>query len=622
MGGCCIRNDDYDEIKETDESMVSLNSRTKSAVKAIPPSKSNEEIINEFLSEFYQSMHNEQKIVSSFIHSVIEYLGNAGQYIHEIGINTKINQMRDSQGPEKLKNYVELRLEETEMEQRLIEQLVAVAERLVEIDKEKADQLNDEFNLLFTLIDENNPLKSQIELLKAKEDEYLSQKGVNLAQTALRLVNRIKLERELTSIKLQLVEKNPGTGMIEISKLRDIEEAIEKMLKLSFNNLQKVSEETSGSIYEKLEDLKKSASEAYAFNSEDLLHSIKHKSEIIVNIQTEVANYFNENTIESEIKALESKIKRVVEKMDNSRRTHLPVIEKAFEVNDKYNSLSFHQEEIKHHRGAYKSVADLREKILKLLDSLSGQDEYLHKVAEGINTVRDKFDNLDAQIQDLIKQEIRDLSNTISLENSELRENLEKIKSISGELEIDSSSDIIQHLSQIAGRMKIMDSIDSLRRNAREISNKESMKLRSSFHEMISEIESKKSLAESEQEQMQTKLAALEGNAERDKELIKKYTQLNSELELENTKLKNSLSTLSVESEDFTDKISRLEEENESLEKNEKKIKKNLREKENELREANDRISSLEEETQKLKTEVKKLKETLEKKESEVEIIE
>ncbi|CAG9323502.1 unnamed protein product [Blepharisma stoltei] len=621
--GCCAHQDYYDEIKELDEDLVDLKSIPKAATSSIPtPSPpSSDDIIRDYLSGFYQSMHTEQKSFSAFIHSFIEYLGNAGQYIHEIGINTKINQMRDSQGTDKMKKYMELRMEETDMEKRLIEQLVQVAERLHEIDNEKAEQLKDEFNLLFTLVDETNPLKSQIEVLKAKEDEYLSQKGMNLAQTALRFVNRIKLERELTSIKIQLVEKSQGTG-VDLNKLREIEEVVEKAFKLSINNLQKVSEEITGKEYDKLEGIRKKISETYGFNAEGIMESIKHKTEAIFKMQAEVSNYLNENSVENKIKSLERKVKEIVENLENKRRVYLPVVQKAFGINEKYSPLSFNEEELKYNRGGYKSVSDLHIKITELLVAVSDQDNYLVKTVEGINEFHDKFSNVDAQLQDLIKQEIRDLSNTISLENSELRENLERIKTLASELEIDPSMNIIQYTLQISERMKIMDDIDTLRKHARDIYSRDSIKLKSSFNEMLNEMESKKSLAEAEQEQLQTKIKALEHSAEKDKELINKYTQMNSDQELEITKLKNSLSTLTVENQEFTDKISSLEEENESLEKNEKKMKKNLREKENEVREASEKIAVLEEEVGKLKVEIHSLKEALDKKESEVEVIE
>lgn len=609
MGNCCCQPDNQEETKDLDQSLMSFNRKESSNERTIP-TMTNEEIVKEFINGFGQIMHNEQKIASSFIHLLIEYLGNPGQYILEIGINTKINQMRDTMGGDKLNKYLELRLEESEMEQKLSDQLKQVAERLFEIDAEKGKQINNELSLLDAMINDEHVLKQQLDLLKSKEDEYSAQKGANLGQTALRLVNRINIERELTSIKVQLSDTQATA--VDPSKLREIDSLLSKVTKLVYNNLVTVSEENmqsnSSEIY------KEELNDSYSQNFEQLLAKIESKIEVLSRMQGEIDNINEQNIAEHELNNFETDIKRFADEFNGARRNNLKILAKALGADEDVEFSYFPANEMKHRCGAYKAIAALKEKSSLFFTNLMDQDKVILDITDKVNEAQASLDTLNWKIEELIKQEIRDLSNSISSDQSELRDELDKIKAASNEVDNDPSLNLVKYIHQIVNKMKIMQEIEILRKLARENHSKEVSVLRNSFQFTLNQLETKRNSIESEHGQMFAKLKTLEENSEKDKVMLQKYSQLNSEQEIEISKLKNAMSTMAIDKQEKDEKILRLEDENQELEKSVMKNKKTLREKDNELRETADKLSTTEQETETLKSTIAQISSALDSK--------
>lgn len=186
-------------------------------------------------------MDLEQKETSEVIRNLINYLGIPGQTITEINVNSKIQDLENYDGIEKLKRYIEIRKEETSVELRLSDNAKLCAERIQEIENEREKDLNLKLEELDILARDNPDIKEQIKMLKIKSEEYTSHKSLNINNITMRITNRVHLEHEITKIKNDLPDNKSDIPDEAIETLKFIEENLILTLKESYSNLKFIS---------------------------------------------------------------------------------------------------------------------------------------------------------------------------------------------------------------------------------------------------------------------------------------------------------------------------------------------------------------------------------------------
>ncbi|CAG9323090.1 unnamed protein product [Blepharisma stoltei] len=154
------------------------------------------------LSGGYSDMVDEEQIrTQKTLKSLLHYIG-----IEDISpeeIVKKVQEFRDSTN--KSSQYLWVRLEESELEKKICEQLIHVVSILKQIDSKKAQHIKSKTQSVENLIQEQYPyLMPMINIVKEKEMVHSSSRGGTIEQILMRLHSRSELDKELELVQTKL----------------------------------------------------------------------------------------------------------------------------------------------------------------------------------------------------------------------------------------------------------------------------------------------------------------------------------------------------------------------------------------------------------------------------------
>lgn len=198
MGICCANNSAIASIEEEIKSLKLKNA----AYESLLAHNSASPLPSVSLAGEYNDMVDEEQIrTSKTLKSLLHYIGISDITPEEI--TQKVQEFRESMNKEN--QYLWVRLEESEIEKKICNQLIQVVNILKQLDSKKAQHIKSKAQSVENLIqDQYMMLMPMIKAVKDKEMVYSSSRGGTIEQILMRLHNRSELDKELELVQTKL----------------------------------------------------------------------------------------------------------------------------------------------------------------------------------------------------------------------------------------------------------------------------------------------------------------------------------------------------------------------------------------------------------------------------------
>lgn len=314
-------------------------------------------------------------------------------------------------------------------------------------------------------------------------------------------------------------------------------------------------------------------------------------------LEFEKSKIFQQNFVENEISQLKEKLSAILENSSSIKERSFSNLSRLLCSEDatalfgllNYSGLNIVKESLIESAKNSKNIAEI------VLERSMEQDKILNKVIDELYDVQSKLDDLEIQLDEFLKQEIRDMSRNLSFTDTETKENLDVLKEfiLENNSQAETAMNIVDHVERVISKFASTKGIEQIREKIRENNKDDINKLRSEMQDKINQLEDRKSSLESEHERINSQLISLQAVKDKDAEILNRMSLGVSNKELEIGNLRNQVTTLNDEITNLRDELNRVTDENSDQSKEIRGLKKNLREKESDIRELNEKLELL-----------------------------
>lgn len=543
-----------------------------------------------------QSIQDEQKVAKAYLETFPNSFGSTEQKIQIKSLLAKSEEiLNDPDAANVIVNYVQLRLEESKVMGNLCQKLQNLTERLEKLDMERANFLNSGFSEVGILVEKNNPsLKSQLEVLFEKENNYKDQGLENISERVLRITNRLGLEKELNRIKEEANPKDNSEGEI-IKNLSEIQEKVFKVLREEFAVLCEYSNEINPEDHSNLKLLTEIS---VATTIPALLGSIH----IGLDSTFLMFKVFSQSLSSTPIrKLLEDIEKTLVEEAGVDDIDTEIVFSGLFRLCGSFED----KQAAKKLREARSLSLETRSPLIALTSLLEFQLKKLHptrslqsklqvKLVKEAGNMREGIDDIDLMTEDLLTKAAREVSNTIMPDDLNSKKTLDTIRKALESINENSPTNIPDIIERVVKRLENWEKLERLRKDLRERLSKEINRLRGDVQDKSNEIETAHATLEGLKAQFEAQITLLQNISDQNIGLIEKLTQEATEKEKQLSDSKSRVAVLQSENERLQEDLQRLQDEVDSNTKEVRSLRRMNKEKEAQLRDLQNSLDGLE----------------------------
>ncbi|OMJ90220.1 hypothetical protein SteCoe_7518 [Stentor coeruleus] len=540
-----------------------------------------------FFDDFEKIIDRDQYLTSKILECLSLMCNNESEDIKKIGC--RVIELISLKNSTKLSKFFDLRIEETEVQKKLVKSMKDHCKELQKLVGIKYSDIDERFENVQSIIrnkyiysEERLVLKKTLEKInKVQKPEFGS------------LVNDLKslftVEKSLIAIEKSLPKLNEDP--IWLMRLKELEQSLGKFVKSSMNSLKNI-EHIFGNCQ--------------ATDKIDVY--FLQNFEIDVDTYTTFAeslkswvNNINELEIMKESSLTSDNITQQLRELDEKISMYFfDAEERKQNASNKFKRMSrnstglgmFIHEVLKHIDTSDKTLEEtankLYRKVNQFIKTAESQDSIITDMTERLSEFDKKIDEIELKFSDLIENLGRELHKCTPLDEIDLRDSVDEIRKKVGSKE---GSDMLERLELFSMKVDFACEYVVILQEIYDLIIKDHNKLRNDVVEKNNELSNKLALCENDKNNLEDNLKSLKSNYEISCEIAEKYTKAYSEKDLENANLKANINSLTLKYEEISQARSRETEEIDNLTSELRACKKTLRIKETEL---NDLKSSLE----------------------------
>lgn len=566
-----------------------------------------------------ECLTKEQALAASYIEKFPMIFGSPEQKTQSKSLLSRISEIaEETDEARQIENYVQLRLEESELVSSLCVKTQNLYDRLLQISKERETQLAVGISEVAGLVEKNNPeLKAQLEIIENKEGEYKKKNPENAIEQVLLLSGRLSLEKELQRIK---DEAKPSENSSE--ELIKALAALESRLYSELKSLNSVLQDFSQELTPEQVSLKHLTEPQLANTIPGLLASLNMGLEGHSQLLASMSSVLCTTPIKSTLLSLQKLLETEATLDDQETETVFSgIFRLCGSSEDKAKA-----KKLRESRSLPTEEKTLTVEILKLLTShlekflpvRTEQSKLQNKLIKDAGKMRDGIDDLDLQTEDIVGKSTREVANTILPDDSKSREALDGVRKGLEKVNEMSPTNIPDCIERITKRLEISEKLERLRRELRERSSKEINRLRGDVQDKLNELNTVKATIEGQRTQYEAQIALLQNTADLNASLVEKLTQESVEKEKALGALKNSAADLKNQCDDLKEELEKLQEEMDVNNKELRNLRRVNKEKEGNIRDLQSALDGFERNTEKSSLGDKEKSEILEKQKAEM----
>lgn len=586
--GCCCRKSR--ELKELEAELERLLCQKRSLdSKPLATEKTSED--SQFLlPDIFQFIDHDQYTSLKIIENLFSLLSGDIQIYQSL--SHKIQNLSNLKHSERLIDYGNIRLEETNLQDQMVGFIKDQFKEIVEFFNFKYNEIEERIEKVQNLFGSNND-----EMIEERENIVEGLKGVR-DKGKIDLQGVVKGLKELDRIEKVLIRVESGLlALIKddffVLRLKEMEKELAEVVKSSLasvNSIKSVFGEATNTSENSI--LKSSELNELTFTT--LLTSLTQYFKLLQDLETQKLQLINSNDSINQLNSIEKSLTKYLLNSDQLKSITQSRLNRVSRSSSEFSQL--HQALFLKLDIGQKSIPGsikiLQKKFSDFLKSLEQQDHLLLEMTEKFNTIDKTVDEIELKFHEFLSSEIKDLYKNISNseieKKSELDEINEKLIQYTGETQ----KDLVQRLEFLLSKVLVTEEIEKIKLFTREIHSKELTRIKSELQDKVFNLTSNVDSLTNEKLLILNSFEATKSQLSITSEMTEDLMKTLNDKDLTLTSLKNSIASLKEQLGQISSDKTKLEDEVEDTRKELRECKKALRSKEHELSELQELISN------------------------------
>jgi DNA repair exonuclease SbcCD ATPase subunit len=586
MGCSNMKFKELEDLKEELQYLLSEKELLENKLKD-KPSQTNQ---NETVSEQIQNFIDRDLSSSS---KVIQFLLLISGDDSQTSKNTSelLSEIKSSDSAEKLSKYIQLKLNESELQDNLCSKVEKYYKTLFDSVNTKFNSIQDRLLSAKKDLKENSSFLSDIEIIDKELNETEKSERNDIEYLIFKLETFYEIEKKLFHVEKFIISSDSKVSFAV--KANDIKNSIDELKEASKQNI-KVLQKKFGT--KEKEPVNGNGVELGDFIKflDTVNQSLKDLNEIEKIKSKVIESRYNEDTLDWIYQNLTSFFIAA----ETTKEVALSKLSKlGGKINRKSNSVggSVKDPEIGPDN-LFETIERLKDKTVSFLSVSKEQNNAMLELMDGVKNIENKINDFELKVDEVTSADLKDLQKIIVTSDTESKTKFETIKKELSKTHEKVSGDIIEHINFLYKKLETYERIQPIRKKIRDSQVKEINKTKQDLQDKINELNIKFISIQGEKTALENSNSNLKLASEKTskfiEELIEKRTSTVKEKEDEKIIFKNTISRLTEKSDQLSKEIASNQREIEGLIKENKDYKKNLRQKEKEITELNEKLSN------------------------------
>lgn len=581
MGACCIKakKDDPDDC-----SGVLLNKTDTSSEQTQPPLK----IDSASMPDISKFIDYDQYITLKILETCFSISATDKNQLQIL--SHKAQNLSKLESESKLIQYSNLRVEETDLQKKLLTSIYENFKGFQEIVQKKFSAVENKIELIEKCMKNSKWMEKERELAAEQFKEVQNWKKEDFHG----LVEKFK-KLEKISEDLEKVEKNLCRGKEIQSGIKEIEKRVEFLARSSLAATHHF-EVVFGEAVD-VSNIDVMAMKAVELEYSNFLGFFKSLEKHLDNLQ-ELENLKNKalenNSIKDKLKAIDKTLTKHFLNSEQSKEavsTRLNRVSRSQSEFAKPAFLEYLHFDISE-QSIPATISILKEKAKKYLKSLENQDKVLLEMTEKFNTIDKIIDEVELKFQDYISCEVKELHKWVGNAENWVKSSLESLSEKLIQYEEETQHDLIARLESFQLKFSLTDDLNKIKSALKESHLKELNRVKSEMHERVNELNNKVAEISNEKNLLESNFVNVKQQLQKTSKITEDLLKDNNEKEILITTLKGNLCSADERLDQINQEKNQLQDEVDDIRKELRECKKALRSKEHELDELKESISS------------------------------
>ena len=586
--GCCCRKSR--ELKELEAELERLLCQKRSLdSKPLATDRTSEDSPS-LLPDLFNFIDHDQYTSLKIIENLFSLLSGDIQVYQSL--SHKIQNLNSLKHSERLMNYGSIRIEETNLQDKMIGSLKEQFKELVEFFNFKYNEIEERIEKVESLFGDNKE-----EMIEERENIGKGLKAV-WDKGKIDLPGVVKGLKELDRIEKMLVRVESGmVGLVKddffVLRLKEMERELAEVVRSSLASASGIKS-VFGVAADASENSGLKSSELNELTFTTLLTSLTKHFKLLQDLESQKIQSVNSSEIVKQLDSIEKSLTKYLLSSDQLKSVTQSRLNRVSRSSSEFTQL--HQALFLKldtgNKSILGSVKILQKKFSDFLKSLEQQDQLLLEMTEKFNTIDKTVDEIELKFHEFVSAEVKDLykniGNTEIGKKGELDEINEKLIHYSGE----THKDLVQRLEFLLSKLLITDNLEKIKQSTREFHSKELIRVKSELQEKVFDLSSQVDSLTNEKLLILNSFEATKSQLSITSEMTENLMNTLNTKDLTLTSLKNQIASLQEQLDQISSDKTKLEDEVTDTQKELRECKKTLRSKEHELSELQELVSN------------------------------